>query len=342
MEYIVEKIFEWFGCDNVYISKQKIMVSPQKTRAIVELAKGDSNVVYLFKLNEKEELIKISTCDEVSETNWSISGEPGKFIRLKRVAGEEECIISKKDFLTIGHERTFDFIDNGVRVSDEHNIAYRYFKDNNSTIVWNGFSEEIHKIGGKVLLFIGYEDGLCLIANKKHPGFGTLYSLVKKTSIGSLDLKIQYFGLINKICFCQYINEKGEYENNLISLKTDTYEISVFDKIEHMFVGKVKIPSESEFYENILKNDVNSIIVVRKNGKFNIMISGRLISNVWFDSYESFDEFGNKRSFHDDSKIPYIIKCYEQEDKLFYDILDISVNNFEKCCYKWRYSHFGN
>ena len=54
MEYIVEKIFEWFGCDNVYISKQKIMVSPQKTRAIVELAKGDSNVVYLFKLNEKD------------------------------------------------------------------------------------------------------------------------------------------------------------------------------------------------------------------------------------------------------------------------------------------------
>ena len=122
-----------------------MFIFPNKRLAIVELAKGDSNVVYLFKLNEKEELIKISTCDEVSETNWSISGEPGKFIRLKRVAGEEECIISKKDFLTIGHERTFDFIDNGVRVSDEHNIAYRYFKDNNSTIVWNGFSEEIHK-----------------------------------------------------------------------------------------------------------------------------------------------------------------------------------------------------
>lgn len=324
---IVTKIKEKFGEQNISVASNGIMVCPTNHNYAIVGIKFNPEV-YLVELASTGELSINARCNNA--VNQSKEG----FIRLERYGTQEECILSAKDFLTIGKLRVFDFIDSGVRESRLNNVVFRYYRKEAITRIWNSDGELIHEVPAKVVSFCGYHHGLCVTESETDSEYCHLYSLKNKKNVSD-DLLYIDIEMLRKWPY--YYSEDGTRYEDYTAFEKDNEDIVVFDNVNHTVVKTIPKHEVFDEYHLIKSNGALSFYAVRKANRWNILFGNSLISKVWFSSYKVYDDMGFTEEDEDFCR-PEIIKCFDDESD--FDILDLGYEQCKGKAFNWRYSNF--
>lgn len=265
----------------------------------------------------------------------SMKKQTDDFIELRRNSGET-CIVSGKDLLTIGKARIFDFIDNGLQ--RDYKYAYRYYRKENKTYVWNNVGELMYEVPFKAVNFI-YSQFIAIVESPKNEEYYQLYSLKNNALIESEPLVMD----AKKVSSLPlYWPNNFSHDNNYFVFLSETESVVVFSTETHTVVKVIPDEEKYDMYHLIGRGtaaQVNDMYIVKKDGLYNIQFNNRLLSSVWFKSYKIYDEDGYEEG-DEYFFLPHTVKCILDEDE--YDYFDLKPQSKYKkgCLYSWRYENF--